>query len=327
MRCFGRPAGGAFCYALKVHERPYTLLLLLLLTVFAASCAPAGDIRSAERIGDVVPPQFRLVEGQTRIERFDPPGAGSLVAVVVGTSVYNPNDFAVKVSRIDYTVMLEGRQVEKGTLELDMFLNAEGTAPLAFEIETLLEDRPDLLREVVRAFAGDPLEFAIEGELTFNSLAYQFRTNNRPLVEGATLSRETVETPTLRLVEPESDAYLLAPEVPVVRLVLSIRNPGDVGYFLYGKDLSLSLAGHSVAMDDLTPVPVAAGSSTRMDIIFYPQRGDLSEEGRAALDAALSGIPTTVELTGRLSMDVLGVDAFAVPDGWRVVGFIHRGDR
>lgn len=295
----------------------FSLLLLL------AGCVPRSEIRSAQRIGEIAPPQFRLVQGQTSIERFDPPGAGGLVALTVGTSVYNPNPFPVKVTSIEYTVSLENRQVGRGELSPEMFIPAEGIAPLKFEIDSSLSDRPRLLREVVRAFAGEALGFRIEGRLTFNSLAYEFRTNRRLLVEGDTLARETVEPPTLRLDEEESEAYLLSPEVPVVRLVLSISNPGDIGYFLYGKDLSLALSGHSLATDDLRPVPVPAGSSTRVDIIFYPQRGALSEEAQAALAGALQGIPTGVELTGRLAMDVLGVDAFAVPDGWKVVGFVH----
>jgi hypothetical protein len=288
-----------------------------------AGCVPRSEIRSAQRIGEIGPPEFRLVEGQTSVERFDPPGAGGVVALTVGTSVLNPNPFPVKVTSIEYSVWLEDRQVTRGKLEPEMFIPSEGTAPLRFTIETALRNRPELLRAVVRAFAGEPLAFRIEGRMTFNSLAYEFRTNNRVLVEGAALARETVSAPALRLDEQESEAYLLGPEVPVVRLVLKISNPGDIGYFLYGKDLSLLLAGHAVATDDLRPVPVPAGSSTRVDIIFYPQRSQLSQEALDALDAALSGIPTAVELDGRLAMDVLGVDAFAVPDGWRISGFVY----
>lgn len=268
-------------------------------------------------------PEFRLVQGQTSIERFDPPGAGGVVALTVGTSVFNPNPFPVKVTYIDYTISLEGRQVTRGSLEPEMFLSAGGTAPLRFDIESALQNRPELLREVVTAFTGEPLEFAIEGRLIFNSLAYEFRTNNRLLVEGGLLPNETVEAPSLRLDEAESQAYLLSPDVPVVRLVLNVTNPGDIGYFLYGKDLQLSLGGHPVATDDLPLVPLPGGGSSRVDVIFYPERDELSAEARAALEAALAGIPTSVEVTGRLSMDVLGVDAFNVPDGWSVTGFVH----
>lgn len=309
-----------------MHSRALLVSCLALITLLAG-CLPRSEIRSAQRIGDIGPPEFRLVEGQTSVERFDPPGAGGVVALTIGASVFNPNPFPVKVTRIEYTVSLEDRQVTRATLEPDMLLAAEGTAPLRFNIETVLRNRPELLRAVVRTFAGQPMEFRVEGRLTFNSLAYEFRTGNRLLLEGATLARETVEAPVLRLAQRESEAYLLSPQVPVVRLVMNITNPGDIGYFLYGKDLALSLAGHAVATEDLRPVPVPAGSSTRIDIIFYPQRGTLTEPALEALQAALSGIPTAVEVDGRLAMDVLGVDAFAVPDDWKVVGFIYSSDR
>ena len=268
-------------------------------------------------------PEFRLVEGQTSIERFDPPGAGGAVALTIGTSVYNSNPFPLKITYIQYSVSLEGRQISRGTLEPEMFLAAGGTAPLRFDIESALQSRPELLREVVTAFTGEPLDFQIEGRLIFNSLAYEFRTNDRLLVEGGLLPNETVEAPSLRLDETESQTYLLSPDVPVVRLVLTVSNPGDIGYFLYGKDLQLTMAGHSVATDDLQLVPLPGGGSSRVDLIFYPERDELSEEARAALEAALAGIPTSVEVTGRLSMDVLGVDAFNVPEGWSVTGFVH----
>ncbi|MEX2535396.1 MAG: LEA type 2 family protein [Trueperaceae bacterium] len=308
-------------------HRSARFIVCLALFVLLAGCVPRSDIRSAQRIGEIVPPEFRLVDGQTSVERFDPPGAGGVVALTVGTSVFNPNPFPIKVTSIDYSVALEGRQVTSGSLELEMFIVSEGTAPLRFDIETALQNRPALLREVVRAFTGEPLGFRIEGRMVFNSLAYEFRTNKRVLVEGETVARESVEAPTLRMDEEESQAYLLSPDVPVVRLVLRVGNPGDVGYFLYGKDLTLTLGGHSIATDDLRPVPLPGGASSRVDIIFYPHRAGLSREARAALEAALSGIPTSLELSGRLSMDVLGVDAFAVPDGWRVTGFVHADRR
>jgi hypothetical protein len=309
-----------------VHRGTLFAFLLALLSL-VAGCVPRSEIRSAQRIGEIGSPEFRLVEGQTSVDRFDPPGAGGVVALTVGTAVFNPNAFPVKITSVEYSVFLENRQVARGTAKPEMFLESEGTAPLRFAIETALRDRPRLLREVVGAFTGEPLAFRIEGRLTFNSLAYEFRTNNRVLVEGAMLAREAVAAPLLGLDEEESEAYLLSPEVPVVRLVLNISNPGDIGYFLYGKDLSLTLGGFAIATDDLRPVPVAAGSATRVDIIFYPRRETLSQDARAAVDAALAGIPTTVELTGRLAMDVLGVDAFAVPDGWKVVGFVHAARR
>jgi len=296
----------------------WSLLALLLL----AACVPAGEIRTAQQVGDVATPRFRIVEGQTRIDRFDPPGAGAAIAVAIGTSVLNENEFPVRLEEIQYQVSLRGKTVTRGTMRPDAYVEPGVTTPILWEFETNLASEPELLRAVVRSFAGEPLPFTVSGELTFSSTAFRFTTNRMVLAEGQLRPREAVMPPQLRLVEEESLAYLLNREMPVVRLVLSAHNPGDIGYFLYGKDLRLDVANVFVAADDLRPVPVPAGESTRVDILFYPKTNSLSEEGRAALDALLGGFPTLVSLSGTLGMDVLGVDAFRVPDDWKVVGFV-----
>jgi len=298
---------------------PWSLLTLLMLL---AACVPAGEIRTAEQVGEVATPRFRIVEGQTRLERFDPPGAGAAIAVAIGTSVINENEFPILLEEIQYQVSLRGKPVSRGSMRPGTYVEPGATTPVSWEFETSLADDPELLRAVVRSFTGEPLPFTVSGELTFNSAAFRFTTNRINLVEGELRPREAVVPPQLRLVEKESLAYLLNREMPVVRLVLSAHNPGDIGYFLYGKDLRLEVANVFVATDDLRPVPVPAGESTRVDILFYPKTHSLSEEGRAALNALLGGYPTLVSLSGTLGMDVLGVDAFRVPDEWSVVGFV-----
>jgi len=116
---------------------------------------------------------------------------------------------------------------------------------------------------------------------------------------------------------------MLRPDVPVVQLVLQAVNPGDIGYFLYGKDLGLTLGNWPMATEDMSPVPLAAGQSSRIDILFYPNLHELTDDARVALEAALGGYTTLVRLDGELFMDVLGVDSFPVPGGWSVTGFVR----
>lgn len=302
--------------------RALPALLLLALIVTLAGCAPRTEIRSAEPIGPIHPPRFELVPGQTSIERFDPPGAGGGLSMTVATLAHNDNPFPVRLASVDYTVLLQGKPVTKGRLEPDLFLDAGATAPLRFAIETNLKGNTELLRAVVRAFADTPLAFRIEGRMRFTSLSYAFDTQTRVLVDGSTLARQSVAPPRLRLDEGESRVYLLRPGVPVVQAVLQAANPGDIGYFLYGKDLVLTLAGHEMAREDMRPVPLAAGRDGRIDILFYPVPSELPGDAAAALDAALSGIPTLLRVDGSLYMDVLGIDSFEVPGGWGVTGFV-----
>ncbi len=298
------------------------LLPLALVVAVLAACAPGTEIRSAQPLGPIHAPRFELVAGQTSIERFDPPGAGAGLEMTVATLARNDNEFPVRLTDVSYTVYLQNKAVARGDLAPDLFLDAGATAPLRFKISTDLRGKTDLLRAVVRAFADAPLPFRIEGRLAFTSLSYGFDTTSRVLVQGSTLARQSVVPPQLRLDESESRVYLLRPDVPVVQVVLHATNPGDIGYFLYGKDLVLTLAGQEMAREDMRPVPLAAGRDGRIDILFYPVPAELSPEGAAALDAALGGIPTLLKVRGPLFMDVLGVDSFDVPAGWDATGFV-----
>lgn len=298
-------------------------LCFLVVLAFLAACAPRTEISRVQPLADVQPPVFRLVEGQTSVERFDPPGAGATVGLGIGTMVHNPNPFPVRLTLVEYTISLEGRPVGRGTLRPEAYLATDGTIPLRFDLNAGLGSDRALLRAVVRSFAGRPLAFQIDGRVTFETLSHQFRSRNRTLVAGGALARESVSAPTLRLVEGESDVFQLANGLPVVRVVINASNPGDVGYFLNGKDLALSLGGHPAARADLRPTPVPARGTARLDLLFYPDAAALTAAAEQALDQALAGVPTTLDLTGQLSMDVLGVDTFPMPDGWRVAGFVR----
>ena len=297
--------------------------LLLAVLLLLAACAPRTEIRRTEQITDIIPPYFELVPGQTSIERFDPPGAGGGLEMVVGTLVHNPNDFGIRLEAVSYVVFLEDRQMVRGGLSPEIYLEPGATAPVLFNVTTELGNQNELLRAAARAFADRPLEFRIDGTLRFSSASYAFETRNRQLVGGSTLARQSVQAPLLRLDEEDSRVFLLRPGVPVAQVVLNANNPGDIGYFLHGKDLVLTLGGWPIALEDMRPVPIAAGETTRIDILFYPAMQELSDEGLIALTAALGGNTTLLRLEGELFMDVLGVDSFPVPTGWSVTGFVH----
>lgn len=299
------------------------LATVVLLTLVAlVGCAPAGDIRVAEPIGQIQPPEFELVPGRTSIERFDPPGTGTGLELTIGAIVRNPNTFNILIDRISYRVFITGVEVTVGELQEEVFLEPGATAPVRFDIQTDLDRRPRLLRAILRAFADDPLPFEVVGRVSFASPSYAFQTRERRLLEGSTLARQTLAQPRLRLDEVGSRAYLLRAGVPVVHMVIEATNPGDIGYFLYGRDMDLILGGAVIAREDLPPTPIPAQDGTRIDLVFYPDPARLSEAGARALDAALAGIPTLVELSGDLKLDVLGVDTFDVTPAASVRGFI-----
>lgn len=306
-----------------MDRRALTTLAAALALAALAACAPRTDIRRTEQIQDILPPTFELVPGRTSVERFDPPGAGAVLEMTIGALVRNPNQFPVRLETVAYTVYLEGRPAVRGALAPDVFLEPGATAPVSFQVVTDLAGRNDLFVAAARAFVDRPLTFAIEGTLRFSSASYAFETRQRLLLEGSTFARRTAQAPLLRLDEEASRVFELHSGVPVAQVVLLANNPGDIGYFLHGKDLKLVLGGWPVATEDMRPVPIAAGETTRVDLLFYPVPGELPDEARAVLEAAVQGYATLLRIEGDLYMDVLGVDSFPVPSGWSVTGFVH----
>src|SRR5690606_22536846 len=128
--------------------------------------------------------------------------------------------------------------------------------PVSFDVAAALAGENELLLAAVRAFADRPMEFRIEGTVRFRTATHSYETRNRMLLEGATLARQTVQAPILRLDEEASRVFMLQPGAPVVQVVLQAANPGDIGYFLLGKDLDLTLGGRPVATEDMSPVPI-----------------------------------------------------------------------
>ncbi len=303
--------------------RTWVILAAACVALLVTACAPRTEIRRTEQIQDILPPVFELVPGQTSIERFDPPGAGAMLEMTVGTLVRNPNQYPVKVESITYDVFLEGVRAVRGAIAPDVYLEPDATAPVSFLVTTDLAGRNELFEAAARAFVDRPLEFSIEGSIRFSSASYAFETRPKELLAGSTFARRTAQAPLLSLDEQASRVYELSPGVPVAQVVLLASNPGDIGYFLHGKELTLMLGGWPVATDDMSPVPIAAGETARVDLLFYPITSSLSEESMTALSAAMDGYATLIRLEGDLFMDVLGVDSFPVPSGWSVTGFVH----
>ena len=308
------------CYTQGV-QRLYVSCFLFI--VLLAGCAPRSAIKNAQPLGDIVPPVLILVPGQTAIERFDPPGAGSRVELTISAQVRNNNNFGITLKTIDYEVSLDGRSVGKAVLEPNIFIAAGSERPVKFRVATELAGKNSLIRAVAGAFSDTPLAFRIDGTMSFSSTSYQFSTRKTTLLAGTTFAREVVKAPSLRLIQEESDVFLLRADVPVIRVVIKAANPGDIGYFLYGKDLTVSLANEQIATEDMVPVPLAAGEETRFELLFYPEMDKLGTESLVALNAALEGIPTSLFVEGDLLMDVLGVDTFEVPKTWQLVGFVR----
>jgi hypothetical protein len=110
--------------------------------------------------------------------------------------------------------------------------------------------------------------------------------------------------------------------VPVIRALVQAENPGDVGYFLYSKDLEVLLNDVPIAAQDISPIPIQAGQATSFELLFYPALSELGTEATNTLANALNSEQTRLGLRGKLLIDVLGVDTFEVPN-WSVTGILN----
>ena len=314
------------------------------LVLLLAACVPrtVSEITDATPLVDVVAPRFAVDGGGTRIERFDPPGAGAGIEAALAVSVSNPNEFGIVLERIEWTLRLAGRAVASGVLEPALVVPGGAEVPFGWVAGASLSDARELWGPVVGAFAGRPLPFEVEGRLRFVSEIYAFTSGVRTLFAGELVARQTVLAPRLALHDGGHEATAVRPDAPVLRIALSLTNPGDVGYFMSGRDVRVSLgvprttAGDAMravtpaeALDllevgrvDVAPVPVPAGATVRTDLFVYVDPAALSPAAVRRLEAALTGVPTPFSVVGAWAYDVLGVDSFALDPSPELLGLI-----
>jgi hypothetical protein len=292
----------------------------LFLAVSLAACLPGSGrpdagaaIDRAEPLAPIEP--LTLSPTETVIERFNPPGPGSdsVLELTLATNAQNTNPFAVTLTRVDYELYVLGRRVASGDFTPGLRVEANAQEPLILTLGAALE-RNDLIKAAAQTFLGTPLAFRLEGTLSFSSDNYGFTTRKLVLLEGELTSRQQLELPDLSFVSGETRTFMLREGVPVIRALLEAENPGDVGYFLYSKDLGVLLNGVPIAAQDVSPIPVQAGQTTQFELLFYPVLSELSPEATNALADALNGAATPLSLRGPLFVDVLGVDTFEVTD-------------
>lgn len=303
--------------------RPFLIPFILLVAV--SGCLPfrrppstGADIDRAEPIAPIQP--LVLVSSESVIERFDPPGpeSTSLLELTLSTQAQNTNAFAVTLTRIEYDFFLQDRKVSSGEFTPNLQVQGNSQEPLILALSTPLE-ATNLIKAAAQTYTGVPLPFRLEGTLSFTSDNYGFTSRKLVLLSGELSSRQQLELPSLSLVAGESRIFTLREGVPVIRVLVEAENPGDVGYFLYGKDLEVLLNDVPIAKQDASPVPVQAGQTSTFEVLFYPDLADLSSDVTTLLEDALNGVETEVTVQGQLFVDVLGVDTFEVPI-WSVTG-------
>lgn len=295
------------------------LLSLLLLVLAVVACTPGTsapdperEITSATPIGDVFAPRFAFDADNSAIVRFDPPGAGAGLALAVASVARNPNSFPVVLQSVEYRLKVVGEVVAEGRVDLDLALEAGAKADVAWRFDADLADRRALWSPVVSAFAGTPLPIELEGRVVFTSQSYAFTTGLRTLFAGGVAAREAVAAPSVRFDGVSTRLTVVRSDAPVISVGLVVRNPGEIGYFLSGRQLALELNDALVGSVDLAPTPVPAGESIRLELVYLIDVPRLDAVALAALDEAIAGRRAELRVLGALVYDVLGVDSFPV---------------
>ena len=296
------------------------ILALVLLSYLLSACIPAGSPIRAEPKVDIIPLRFSLSEERTKIEKFDPPGAGSQLEMTLAFSVLNPNSFGINLKQIKYRIALAGVGVEEDVLEPDYYIRAGGEAAIDYRLKTSVEGKPGLIKAIARAFTGTPIDFEMTGETVFESLTHEFNSKRESLLSGKVAVRNEVVMPVLELDKEASKIYSLRADAPVIKVQINAENPGQVGYFIYGQEVILTIGGEFVMSQDLPLSAIPAAKTTAVELYFYPDLQHLSAKAKEAIAAALNGKPVPFSLTGDVLVDVLGIDSYTITDGWNLYG-------
>jgi LEA14-like dessication related protein len=313
-------------------RRWFLLVLLVLVGCIPIRRSTAEDIPAeptsapiakAEPIQPIYALSLKAIANQTLIEKFDPPGAGSNVAGSIAAQAENNNLFGVTLTKVDYEVFLLNKSVYRGSIAPEVFVDSNDRVALTFPFSSSLEKQRDLIKAIAQSITGTPLAYRLEGSMTFTSQSYGFTTEKVTLLFGDMLSKQKYEEPIIALNESSSNIYSLREDVPIIRIVLDISNDGDIGYFISGKDVSLYVNDIKMAVQDISPYPIAAGQAGSFEILFYPDTAQLTDNAKSVLKEALRGEPTTLNIKGTLSLDVLGVDTYDIPD-WDIKGKVNQ---
>lgn len=293
--------------------------LSLLLLFLLAACTPGTGTAG---VSGAVPDDglsFGLVESESLVTGFNPPGTGSRARLNLTVFALNDSAAPATLRNVDWSLMLEGHRVAGGTRIVNDRVGPGSSLPFRLDVTVPLLDRPELLLAVSGAHTGSPVGFQLDGIAGFqladgSGLSVPFR------LHGSAVAAEPVALPEFGLLASQSGAFELQPGFPLVRLVVTVRNTGDTGWFLHGKDLQLNLAGVTVAVEDLQPVPVAGGEAVRFGLVFHPESP--GAEALRAISDAMAGQRVPVTVSGSLFLDVLGLGTFPVPPGVVVEGFL-----
>ncbi len=275
----------------------WTLTALLALS-FLPGCIP--------RASSVEPPTFRPLPESFTLVQLEPPGVGSGRAMFrLELSVGNPNTFALSLSRLDFTLFINGRRAAQGSSNEAVNLPPNGSERLTLNITVALGEVPEVLGDMARLVAGEPTPYRLEGAATASAFGLSRRYAGVTLAEGLVEPPAALTAPGFRLLP--SGLRELNLSRAVVAVGLELDNPTPFGYVLSAPAVTLNLDGRNVATASVTAQPVPAFSSTTLNLTFELRPTTLG----VTLFEKLAGLSNSggleLELSGDVALELPGM--------------------
>lgn len=256
-------------------------------------------------------------DGDARLERFDPPGAGDALEATIDVTYVNPNTFDVRLRSVTVALDLADDTVYEERLEVDLLLPGGGSVDDVLAVSVPSPRAPATIVAVASAFVGEPLTWRLRGPMAFTAGGFRFDVADRTWAEGVIVPTSTLTIPAFTVGDGGVTTYALRPGTTVVDVAVDVTNAGDIGTFLVGRDVTLSIDDVPIAVSDVGPVPLPAGATRSLVWSFPYDLGAATDEAASAWERWTAGSEVRVTLTGAMTVDVLGVASIPLA-GWRI---------
>lgn len=281
------------------QPRNYTFMVLLVLS-FLSACIPRAS--SLER------PTFRPLPESLTLVRLDPPGVGSGNATFrLELEAGNPNTFALTLSRLDFTLFINGRRSAQGSSSEGVSLPPNSSERLTLDVTVALSQAPELLGDMARLVAGEPTQYRLEGAVTVEAFGLQRRFSSVTLAEGVIEQPVALTPPVFRYLPENSGPREVSLNRTVIAVGLELDNPTPFGYLFSAPAVELKLDNQSVATASVVAQPVPAFSSASVTLQFELHPTTLGVALVKELASLSSGSGLNLELSGRFSLELPGI--------------------
>ena len=148
-----------------MKARRYGLILFVFLGVFINACVPV--------LGPIVEPPSFSIRGEVELISVELPlpliSSGQVI-FRLPMDIYNPNDFDMAVSRVDFDFIVNNKLAVSSVFSEGVVLRAKGSSTVPLDIIVPLENGIALVSDIAALVAGQSTSFALDGKVTITVL-------------------------------------------------------------------------------------------------------------------------------------------------------------